>query len=400
MSDAFEKEQFESYIELGYFSNLQLPEGFDQQKTYYAFSLNFIPFENLTTSLDKDDSHLRNLASVVLYEKDEDLEAFCKSEIKIATLSKNLTSNGITLPKLEAFEPMFTEENNQTVLKFSGLTGTHLVAPRRFSSSKETLSAIHPKMIFNTCRRVTLEVENIVKPTGNKITKQMLVNAKIAKDSIVFIDSQWMSGHWDNQYFEKYPFFTLEAAKYLVEELNVRAIGMDTGSLDEDDTKDFPVHFYLAEQNVPVLLNVDFKEWSENHSDEGSCVVVPYHPKESEAVAMVSIFLHQTKKTIRTTEAPMSKNTRWQFGAVLNSKNAKIEALKPESTEANSESRLLANTVTVKVDYSKDGVTTFTNSRKTDMRAIQSWAQGCVPVKFINDNDYDSIAEELKSVSS
>jgi kynurenine formamidase len=50
-----------------------------------------------------------------------------------------------------------------------------------------------------------------------------------------------------------FPSFGLEAAKFLVEERNVAAIGVDTASIDHGPSKDFVVHQLTAAANVPAF---------------------------------------------------------------------------------------------------------------------------------------------------
>ena len=67
-----------------------------------------------------------------------------------------------------------------------------------------------------------------------------------------------------------FPSFGLEAAKFLVEERNVAAIGVDTASIDHGPSKDFVVHQVTAAANVPAFENLTNLD---KLPDEGAIVV-------------------------------------------------------------------------------------------------------------------------------
>ena len=47
-----------------------------------------------------------------------------------------------------------------------------------------------------------------------------------------------------------------EAAQWLVDHRSVKAIGLDTASIDHGQSKDFKAHIILAEQGIPIFENV------------------------------------------------------------------------------------------------------------------------------------------------
>ena len=47
-----------------------------------------------------------------------------------------------------------------------------------------------------------------------------------------------------------------EAARWLVDHRRIRAIGLDTASIDYGQSKDFKTHVILAEQGIPIFENV------------------------------------------------------------------------------------------------------------------------------------------------
>lgn len=47
-----------------------------------------------------------------------------------------------------------------------------------------------------------------------------------------------------------------QAAQWLVDHRRIRAIGLDTASIDPGQSKDFKTHIILAEQGIPIFENV------------------------------------------------------------------------------------------------------------------------------------------------
>ena len=59
----------------------------------------------------------------------------------------------------------------------------------------------------------------------------------------------------------RYPSFTSRASiprlhRWLVDHRTVKAIGLDTASIDHGQSKDFKAHIILAEQGIPIFENV------------------------------------------------------------------------------------------------------------------------------------------------
>ncbi len=67
-----------------------------------------------------------------------------------------------------------------------------------------------------------------------------------------------------------FPSYGPEAARFLVRDRRVGALGVDTASIDPGASKDFPVHRISAEANVPGLENLDALE---NVPERGAWVI-------------------------------------------------------------------------------------------------------------------------------
>ena len=86
---------------------------------------------------------------------------------------------------------------------------------------------------------------------------------KIPDDCCVAMNSGWDKHVWSDKFINfddnqvrHFPGFHIEAALYLLEECNVKALAVDTPSLDQGRTEDYPVHVAWLGSNRWGLENV------------------------------------------------------------------------------------------------------------------------------------------------
>ena len=53
-----------------------------------------------------------------------------------------------------------------------------------------------------------------------------------------------------------FPGFSKEAAEFLIKQRSVKAVGVDTPSIDYGQSRDFPAHQLFGAANVPIFENV------------------------------------------------------------------------------------------------------------------------------------------------
>jgi kynurenine formamidase len=53
-----------------------------------------------------------------------------------------------------------------------------------------------------------------------------------------------------------FPGFSKEAAEFLIKQRSIKAVGIDTPSIDHGPSRDFLVHQLLGAANVPIFENV------------------------------------------------------------------------------------------------------------------------------------------------
>lgn len=92
-------------------------------------------------------------------------------------------------------------------------------------------------------------------------------HGRISPGSIVLARTGW-GKHWGNRkrYFGTdepgnvadlhFPGLSKQIAEFLVKQRSVKAVGIDTPSIDYGPSRDFAVHQILAAANVPIFENV------------------------------------------------------------------------------------------------------------------------------------------------
>ncbi len=150
-------------------------------------------------------------------------------------------------------------------------TGTHIDAPAHFIKDGETIENLSLYKLFG---KVSI-LDFSFMQEDESVTKVMLESLSLCKK--VLFNFGW-GRHWDTKKFYKgYPFFSKEAAEYLVS-LNLDLIGMDTPSPDDSrilltgdvlgSELDSPIHKIFLRNNIVLLEYVanldqvsDYEGW-------------------------------------------------------------------------------------------------------------------------------------------
>ena len=149
--------------------------------------------------------------------------------------------------------------------------GTHLDAPIHFAEGKRTSDQIPVEQLIGPAVVIDVSAKAAADPdyrlTAEDVRAWETKNGPIARDSIVLLRTGWgkrwpdrkrylgddKPGDASNLHF---PSYGAEAARYLVEQRKVKALGVDTASIDHGPSKDFIVHQIAGGANVPGLENI------------------------------------------------------------------------------------------------------------------------------------------------
>ena len=149
--------------------------------------------------------------------------------------------------------------------------GTHLDAPFHFAEGKWTTDqiplarTIGPGVIIDVRRAAGADRDYLLNLQDIRAWEKRF--GRIPKESIVIMYSGW-GRYWGDRkrYFGTdeagdvvnlhFPGFSKEAAEFLVKQRAVKAVGVDTPSIDHGPSRDFIAHQILGAANVPIFENV------------------------------------------------------------------------------------------------------------------------------------------------
>ena len=149
--------------------------------------------------------------------------------------------------------------------------GTHMDAPVHFAEGSLTLDQvpverlIAPAVVIDVTRQAAADPD--YRLAVEEVRGWETRHGRIPEAAIVLLRTGW-AARWPDakRYFGDdtpgdasrlhFPSYGAEAARLLVEERRVAALGVDTASVDHGPSKDFPVHQIAARANVPGLENL------------------------------------------------------------------------------------------------------------------------------------------------
>ncbi len=151
--------------------------------------------------------------------------------------------------------------------------GTHIDAPIHFSRGKQTLDQIPVERFVGTGIRIDV-TEQCARDRDYQVTTQDVWRwesryGRIPEGAIVLLDTGFsrlwparkdylgteLRGQEGVQALH-FPGLHPEAAAWLVRERRVKAVGIDTASIDFGQSTKFETHVALLSQNVPVFENL------------------------------------------------------------------------------------------------------------------------------------------------
>lgn len=149
--------------------------------------------------------------------------------------------------------------------------GTHLDAPIHFFAGRRTVDQIPvrqliaPVVVIDVAAKAAADAD--YRLTAGDVAQWEARHGTIERGTIVLLHTGWGSRWGDRlRYFGDdrpgatdrlhFPSYGVEAARLLVNERKVGAIGVDTASIDYGQSRDFMVHRIANEADVPGLENV------------------------------------------------------------------------------------------------------------------------------------------------
>ena len=151
--------------------------------------------------------------------------------------------------------------------------GTHLDAPRHFSAAGQTADAIPLDRLIGEAAVIDVTRQSAVDPVY-QVTPDDLVawetrHGRQLVDVIVLLRTGWAARWADRSAYLgtaatgseavaklRFPGLSPLAARWLMDHRRIRAIGIDTASIDHGPSTHFGAHVALCAANVPIFENL------------------------------------------------------------------------------------------------------------------------------------------------
>ncbi len=162
---------------------------------------------------------------------------------------------------------------------FSGAEhgGTHIDAPIHFAEKAESVDELSLEKLMGNAVKIDVS-RKALKNSDYLISVEDLQNwekenGKIPSGNIVLLQTGFGQFYPDKKKYlgteERgpeavkelhFPGLSPEAAQWLISKRNIKAVGIDTASIDYGQSQDFKTHVALMSQNIPAFENVAFLE--------------------------------------------------------------------------------------------------------------------------------------------
>jgi kynurenine formamidase len=181
------------------------------------------------------------------------------------------------------FRSANTIENDgflETFLSLYSHTGTHLDAPAHMIPGGKFLEDFDTDTFVGGGIVVDLR-DRPSPPAGVEVFRQH--RPAIEKAEFVLLLTGW-SRFWNTEkYFRGFPSLSPAAAEYLAD-LSLKGVGIDAISIDDADSKVFPVHHILLRKNIVIIENLTNLEALAETDFLFSCLPLKYRRADGSPV--------------------------------------------------------------------------------------------------------------------
>ncbi len=151
--------------------------------------------------------------------------------------------------------------------------GTHLDAPRHFAAGRHTADQVEPERLVGEAAVIDVTAkcaaDLVYEVTADDFVAWEERHGRQLVDVIVLLRTGWASRWGDREAYLgtaatgpeavaklRFPGLSPDAAKWLVEHRRVKAVGIDTASIDHGPSSLFGSHVALCAADVPIFENV------------------------------------------------------------------------------------------------------------------------------------------------
>jgi kynurenine formamidase len=151
--------------------------------------------------------------------------------------------------------------------------GTHLDAPRHFAAGRQTTDQVDPARLVGEAAVIDVRLRCAADPVYEVTVDDLMAweahHGRQLVDVIVLLHTGWARRWGDRTAYLgtaaigadavpllRFPGLAPDAAKWLVEHRRVKAVGIDTASIDHGPSTRFGAHVALCAADVPIFENV------------------------------------------------------------------------------------------------------------------------------------------------
>jgi kynurenine formamidase len=146
--------------------------------------------------------------------------------------------------------------------------GTHLDAPRHFAEGRQTVDEVPLEKLIGAAVKIDVSAKSGTNRdyqiSVEDLTTWESANGAIPESSIVLFQTGYGKFWGDRAKYmgtdgadqKHFPGLGAEAARWLIQNRKVKAVGIDTASIDFGASQTFDTHVALMTQNVPAFENV------------------------------------------------------------------------------------------------------------------------------------------------
>ena len=151
--------------------------------------------------------------------------------------------------------------------------GTHIDAPIHFAENKQSVDLIPLESLIGTAVKINVQDKAMKDPdyliSIEDLEKWESINGKIPTQSIILFQTGYGKFYPDAKKYLgtdqrgpdavkelHFPGLSADAANWLIENRKIKAVGLDTASIDRGQSSDFATHVALMTRNIPAFENV------------------------------------------------------------------------------------------------------------------------------------------------
>jgi len=184
---------------------------------------------------------------------------FCKKQLmKIFDLTHTIKNGMPAWPGEESplVEKKYTHAGEGfQVIKLQMLThsGTHLDMPAHFFANGQTTDVLPLENFFG--KGTLIDCRNFGKHQEIPASHFDSYKEELKQTDFVLIWTDWDRFWGTDEYFDHFPVLSFESANLLVS-CNIKGVGLDVGSIDKIDSKDYHNHNVILSNNIIVIENL------------------------------------------------------------------------------------------------------------------------------------------------